>query len=71
MSALALKRLLRTHLIKLDTLLAMKSNRNTILTITEILVMGGILIAFIAPLTVPSQETEEVGMLQETPKPNL
>ncbi len=70
MSTLALKRLLRTYLIKFDTLLAMKSNRNTILAIAEILVMGGILIAFIAPLMVPSQEPEEVGV-QQLRKPNV
>lgn len=35
--------------------------RNTVLIIAEILVMGGILTAFIAPLLSPSDESSEVG----------
>jgi hypothetical protein len=34
--------------------------KNTILLVAEILVMGGILIAFIAPLLVTSNEPAEV-----------
>jgi hypothetical protein len=34
--------------------------RNTVLIIAEILVMGGILTAFVAPLLFPSDESSEV-----------
>lgn len=36
--------------------------RNIILIIAEILVMGGILTAFIAPVLFPSEEPTEVGV---------
>ena len=39
--------------------------RNTVLIIAEILVMGGILTAFIAPLVFHSDESSEVGSLQQ------
>jgi hypothetical protein len=35
--------------------------RNTILIIAEILVMGGVITAFVAPLLFPSEEPAEVG----------
>lgn len=38
------------------------NKRNIILIIAEILVMGGILTAFIAPLLFPSEEPTEVGL---------
>ncbi len=38
--------------------------RNTVLIIAEILVMGGILTAFIAPLVFHADESSEVGSWQ-------
>lgn len=38
--------------------------RNTVLIIAEILVMGGIVTAFIAPLLLPSDESSEVGFVR-------
>ena len=40
--------------------------RNIVLIIAEILVMGGIVTAFIAPLIFPSDESSEVGLVHET-----
>lgn len=39
--------------------------RNTILIIAEILVMGGILIAFIAPLLFHAEEPDQLGFVEE------
>jgi hypothetical protein len=39
--------------------------RNTLLIMAEILVMGGILTAFIAPLVFHSDESSEVGLWQQ------
>jgi hypothetical protein len=40
--------------------------RNTVLIIAEILVMGGIATAFIAPLLFPSDESSEVGFVHDS-----
>ena len=39
--------------------------RNTVLIIAEILVMGGIATAFIAPLLFPSDDSSEVGFVSK------
>lgn len=39
--------------------------RNTVLIIAEILVMGGIITAFIAPLLFPSDKSSEVGVVRD------
>lgn len=40
--------------------------RNIVLIIAEILVMGGIFVAFIAPLLSPSEESSEIEIGQKT-----
>ncbi|MEW6493518.1 MAG: hypothetical protein AB1589_13580 [Cyanobacteriota bacterium] len=40
--------------------------KNIVLIIAEILVMGGIVVAFIAPLLFPAEESSEVELGQKT-----